>query len=255
MSTAIELTIANANHRPLEDHAMKTNARGFVLFLTMVFVPACACFAGGVRSLHHGHHHHTFSHRSHSGVHLQLGHIGRLSFGHHYSSHLSHHRSHFGTHYSRYSPSYSYRSNYPSYTYRSHYPSYRYLSPSYSYRSYGVSSYSYPSCISFRIVAPQVTPQESVVPAPTAEQIYEKPKVDPPPESLPLPPTSRATPAQPPAPTNELHFAALRSQQTRTPSPEPPQALIRPTDQLGPRLLKTPVRTLVSDEETPWVAQ
>lgn len=232
---------------------MNTNARGFVLFLTLAFVPACACVAGGFGSLHHGHHHHTFSHRSHSGVHLHLGHIGRLSFGHH-SSHVSRHsyRSHFGSHYSSYSPSYSYRSFYPSYTYRSHYPSYGYLSPSYSYRSYGVSNYNYPSCTSFRIVAPQVIRRETVVPAPTAEQIYEKPKVDPAPESLPLPPTSRAAP---PAPINELHFAALRSQQTPTPSPERPETRVSSTEQLGPQLLRRPVRALVSDEETPWVAQ
>jgi len=129
------------------------------------------------------------------------------------------------------------------------------LSPSYSYRSYGVTSYAYPSCINYRIVAPRFIQQQPEAPAPSNEPIDEKPKVDPPPESVPLPPSSGATPATSPASTTALYFTALRSQQTLTPSPEQPPALNRSIDQLGPQLLKTPVRALVSDEETPWVVE
>ncbi len=233
---------------------MNTNARVSILFLALVIVPASSSVAGGFGSIHFGHHHHSFSHRSHhSGVRLHLGHIGRLSFGHH-SSHVSHHSygNHFGSHYSSFF--------YPSYSYRSHYPSYRYSSPSYySYRSYGrsygVSSYNYPSCLSYRIVAPRVIQPRSTAPAPNAEQIYEKPKIDPPPESLPLPPTPRAAPAPQPTTTTSLHFAVLRSQQTPTVSAERPQPLNGPTDQLGPQLRVPRARTLVSDEETPWIAE
>jgi hypothetical protein len=197
-------------------------------------------------------------------VHFNLGHVGRhfghvgISIGHHYSSHLSHHsyRSHFGGHYS----SHSYRSHYPSFSFRSHYPSYSYSSPRhYSYRSYApsyrISGYNAPSCLNLRIVAPRVVQLRPTAPIPTAEPTYEQPKVDPPPESLPLPPTSRVAPPVPPATTTALHFAALRSQQTPIPSTKRPQSLNRPTEQLGPQLLTRPTRTLVSDEETPWIAE
>ncbi len=223
---------------------------------------------------HHGGHHggHSGHRGGHSGHHIghSSRHIGHSShhIGHsvHRGSHVGHHTGHHGSslhlsfgsgrHYSSY---YGYRSPY-SYSYSS--PAYR----SYSYPTYR-RTYRYvnPSCY-----GPSVILIPPTQPKAEAAEEDEQPEVDPAPEPVPaLEPAPAAAPSAGTSPLapGTIRYAVLRSQQplperatARQPAQLAPNRIAGATPQpssagsLGPRLAAPKVRSLISDDDVPWVA-
>ncbi len=178
-----------------------------------------------------------------SGRHLSVG------LGHHYSSYYGY----------RYPYSYSYGYSYPAYR-SSYYPTYQ--------RAY---RYGYPSCSSPSVIVIQPNQPNS----PKAEE-DEQPKVEPAPEPVP-PPAPAAVPRAGTSPRSlgTIRYAVLRNVQPLSeratvqqpaefapnriagPTPRPSAASKRPSaaGALGPQLAVPKVRSLISDDDVPWVAQ
>ena len=211
---------------------------------------------------HVGHHRgHVGHHRGHVGHHRGVGHLGRHSVHHGSGLHLSfgsgrHHSSYYGYRYP-YRSSYVY--SYPTYR-SSYYPTYqrayRYVSP----------SCSSPSVI---VIRPNQPNQPKV-------EEDEQPKVEPAPEPVPAP-VPAAVPGAVTSPRSQgmIRYAVLRSEQPLSeratvrqpakfapnriagPTPRPSTASKRPSaaGALGPQLAVPKVRSLISDDDVPWVAQ
>lgn len=180
-----------------------------------------------------------------SGLHLSIG------SGRHYSSFYGY----------RYPYRSSYGYSYPTYR-SSYYPTYQ--------RAYRYVS---PSCSSPSVIVIQPNePNE-----PKAEE-DEEPKVEPAPEAVPPPaPAPAAIPRAGRLPRSQgmIRYAVLRSQQPLSeratvqqsaefapnriagPTPRPSAASKRPSaaGELGPQLAVPKVRSLISDDDVPWVAQ
>ena len=174
---------------------------------------------GGHHHGHHGHHH--------SGFHFSFGH---------------------GLHHSGYYGHYGHRSYYPSYGSRYYSPRYySYSRPSYrTYRYYG-GSYCYrPSVI-------YINPSQANYPPAQSDVEIDKPKVDPPPPMLPEPvddlPNSGSTNHVMPT---TLYTSLRDSGQEQSP-PIVPGDRTFAGDGLGPQLSTRQARTILPDNQSPWV--
>ncbi len=240
--------------------------------LILVAVVALAMYVASRPVLAVAQHHggHSGHHGGHSGGHIghSGGHIGHSGhhIGHsvHRSRHVGHHVGHHGSslhlsfgsghHYS----SYGYRSPYR-YSYGYSYPAYR----SYSYPTYR-RTYRYvnPSCY-----GPSVIVIPPIQPKAEEEDDDEQPEVDPAPEPVPAPAPVPSAGTSPLAP-GTIRYAVLRSQQplseratVQQPAELAPNRIAAPTPgapaagSLGPRLAAPKVRSLISDDDVPWVVQ
>ncbi len=224
-----------------------------VVALAMVVTSRPALAASAHHGGHHGGHSgghvgHSGRHVGHSGRHVGVGHRGHHTVHHGSRLHLSfgsgrHYSSYYGY---RYPYSYGYGYSYPAYR-SSYYPTYQ--------RTY---RYAYPSCSSPSVIV--IQPNQ-----PKVEE-DEQPKVEPAPEPLPLPPPPPA--AVPRAGTSPrslgtIRYAVLRSEQplseratVQQPAEFAPNRIVGPTPgALGPQLAVPKVRSLISDDDVPWVAQ
>ena len=244
------------------------------LAMCVTIRPALAASAhhGGHHSGHVGHRGGHVGHRAghvrhHSGHvrhHVGVGHLGRHSVhrgsGRHLSVGLGHHYSSYYGY--RYPYSYRYGYSYPAYRSYSAYRSYGYPTYQRAYR-YGYSTCSSPSVILIQPNQPKTEEDE-------------QPKVEPAPEPVP-PPAPAAVPRAGTSPRSlgTIRHAVLRNVQPLSeratvqqpaklapnritgPTPRPSAASKRPSaaGALGPQLAVPKVRSLISDDDVPWVAQ
>ncbi len=174
---------------------------------------------------HHGHHGHHGNH--HSGFHFSFGH------GLHHSSYYGH---------------YGHRSYYPSYSSGYYSPRYySYSRPSYrTYRSYG-GSYCYRPSVRY------ISPSQANYPPAQSDVEIDKPKVDPPPPMLPetendLPNSGSTNRVMP-----TTRYTSLRDNGQEQSPPIVPGDRTFAGDGLGPQLSTRQARTILPDNQSPWV--
>jgi len=166
------------------------------------------------------------------------GHHGRHHSGFHFSfGHGLHHYGHYG-----------HRSYYPSYSSRYYSPPYyRYSRPSYrTYRSYGGSHCYRPSVI-------YIKPSQVNYPPAQSDVEIDKAKVDPPPPMLPEPVDDLPNSGSTNHVTPTTRYTSLRDSGHKQGPPIVPGDRTFAGDGLGPQLSTRQARTILPDNQSPWV--